>query len=376
MTRRPLFRRPLLTLFFASLSFIITLTVGIVGNDEVQASIFNKPVSAMGGVYFSNVTRIDPEAYSMEGTTLEENVVLGKYGEWSYCQYELPEAPSYEVELSQVTIEENIQPGQVFSVSMTFVNAGNTRLFAQDAGCKGLPVLNVGTQKSQDRESVFGLPETSVTGWAGTNRIMMSEDYVEPNEVFHVDFQSIAPAGDNIYREFFQPVLEGVAWIDEPFGIDIVVGAPSEQMLDDISFVTELTMNAAALSGLERNLEIVLSDQMMYAKFGETTVWSMQISSGAWDTPTPRGSYEVLSKQELRIGQAYPHYRMPYFQLWDYRGYGIHALPYLATDGGTFWTEALSHIGTPVSHGCIRTLPEDAETAYSFTDIGTPVNIR
>lgn len=369
MTRRPLFRRPLLTLFFTSLSLIVTLTVGIVSSDQV-------PVSAVGGVYFSNVTRIDPEAYGLEGTILEENVAIGKYGEWSYCQYELPENPEYQVELSQVTMEENIQPGQVFSVSMSFVNAGNTRLFAHDAGCNGLPVLNVGTQKSQDRASIFGSPESSVTGWTRGNRIMMSEDYVEPNEIFHVDFQSTAPAGDNIYREFFQPVVEGIAWVDEPFGLDVVVGTPSEQNLDDIRFVSDITTNAAALSGLERNLEIVLSEQKMFAKFGDIAVWSMPISSGAVSTPTPRGVYEVLTKQELRIGQAYPHYRMPYFQLWDYRGYGIHALPYLATDGGTFWTEALSHIGIPVSHGCIRTLPEDAETAYQFTDIGTPVNIR
>lgn len=376
MTRRNFIRRPLLSILFASLSLFLALSVGVLNSDQVQASLFNRPISALNGVYFSNITRIDPEAYSMEGGMLEANALIGKYGEWSYCQYELPENPEYKVELGQVIIEENIQEGQVFNVSMSFVNAGNTRLFAQDSDCYGLPIINVGTQKTQDRESIFGKSDYAITGWAGANRIIMTEDYVEPNEVFHVDFQSIAPAGDNVYREFFQPVVEGVAWVDEVFGIDVIVGTPSETMLSDISFVTELTMNAAALSGLERSLEIVLAEQMMYAKFGETAVWGMQISSGAWATPTPRGTYEVLTKQELRIGQAYPHYRMPYFQLWDYRGYGIHALPYLATDGGTFWSEALSHIGIPVSHGCIRTLPEDAETAYLFTEIGTPVKIR
>jgi hypothetical protein len=39
----------------------------------------------------------------------------------------------------------------------------------------------------------------------------MTEDYVEPNEVFHVGFQSIAPEGDNVYREFFQPLIEDQA---------------------------------------------------------------------------------------------------------------------------------------------------------------------
>lgn len=367
--QKNILRRPILTVFFASLTFMVTLMVGILTNQHIQASLFGKPIAALSGVYFANVTRVDPEAYG-EGNNMED-VVLGKYGEWSFCQYDLPEAPEYKVELSKVEVEENIQPGQVFTVSMTFVNAGNTRLFAEDSDCFGLPALNVGTQKAQDRESVFGSSDSAVTGWIRPNRILMVEDYVEPNEVFHVDFQSIAPEGDNIYREFFQPVIEGEAWLDESFGVDITVGAPSDEMKDDISFVTDLSIDAKQLDGLERNLEIDLANQLMYAKFGDLTVWSMQVSSGAWDTPTPRGTYKILTKQELRIGQAYPHYRMPYFQLWDWRGYGIHALPYLATDGGTFWSEALSHIGRPVSHGCIRTLPDDAETVYKFTDIGT-----
>jgi len=372
MSRKKNFlRRPILTMFFASLTFMVTLLVGILTNQSVQASLFNKPITALSGVYFDDVTRIDPEAYG-EGNDMTD-VVLGKYGEWSFCQYDLPENPEYKVELSEVTVDEDIQPGSVFGVSMTFVNAGNTRLFAEDSKCYGLPALNVGTQKSQDRESVFGSSETAVTGWIRPNRVLMTEDYVEPNEVFHVDFQSIAPEGDNIYREYFQPLIEDQAWIGETFGVDITVGNPGEEMKDDISFVTDLSIDAKQLDGLERNLRISLTDQMMYARFGETTVWSMQVSSGAYDHPTPRGTYKILTKQELRIGQASPHYRMPYFQLWDSRGYGIHALPYLATDGGTFWSEALSHIGRPVSHGCIRTLPDDAETMYKFTSIGTPL---
>lgn len=369
MTRKAPLRRPILTVFYASLTFTVTLLVGILSNQHVQASLFNKPITALSGVYIDAHTRIDPEAYSMD--ELDENAVLGKYGEWSFCQYELPETPEYAVTLNQVTTEENIQPGTVFSVSMEFTNDSNTRLFSQDAKCYGMPTLNVGTQKSQDRLSVLGGADTAVTGWAGANRIVMSEDYVEPGDTFHVDFQSIAPSGDNIYREFFQPVIEGQAWIGETFGVDINVGNPTDSMKDNIAYVSEMSLDAAQLEGLERNLEISLADQMMYAKFGDLAVWKMQISSGAWDTPTPKGNYKILTKQELRIGQAYPHYRMPYFQLWDWRGYGIHALPYLANDGGTFWSEALSHIGTPVSHGCIRTLPEDAETVYQFTSIGT-----
>ena len=102
----------------------------------------------------------------------------------------------------------------------------------------------------------------------------------------------------------------------------------------------------------------------------------METSTGAYDTPTPRGNYKILNKQELRIGGAAPHYRMPFWQGWRTDGYGIHGLPYLgANDGGWFWKEAENHIGIPVSHGCIRTPDRDAETLHGFTVIGTPMFI-
>ena len=67
---------------------------------------------------------------------------------------------------------------------------------------------------------------------------------------------------------------------------------------------------------------------------------------------------------------------MLYFQLFTWRGHGLHALPYLMNDGGVFWKEALSDIGKPVSHGCVRQLPEDAITLYNFTSVGTPIWIH
>ena len=270
-------------------------------------------------------------------------------------------------------VQEDIQPGSVFLVDITFKNTGTARLFSADSGCYDKAVLNVGTQKSQDRTSVLGSPEYALAGWLNSSRIKMSDKYSDSEGTFHVQFQSLAPQGDDVYREYFQPVVENVAWIGESFAFDVPIGSPTEDMLSDISFVDEVSIAASQLAELERNLEITLDDQMMYARFGEISVWSLQISSGGYDTPTPTGNYKVLTKQELRIGQKAPHFYMPYFQLWTWQGHGIHALPYLANDGGVFWKEALSDIGIPVSHGCVRSLPEDAVTLYSFTSVGTPI---
>lgn len=374
------FKRPILTIFYSSLTFIVTVSIGVFrGAEAGQASLFNTPAQPLVGIYFEPVNRIDPEAYSIlpaseEG--LDEQTVLGKYGEWSYCDYRAPEAPEYGVDLQEVEVQEDIESGQVFQVDMSFMNNGNVRLFAEDSGCYSGAVLNVGTQKAQDRSSVFGASKYALAGWTAPNRIKMTEPYVDPGDVFNVSFESLAPEGDDIYREYYQPVVEGVAWVGEAFGVDIEVGEVTEAMKNDIQFVDELSIQATALAGLDRNLEIVLAEQMMYARFGELRVWSMQISSGHWETPTPKGNYQILSKQELRVGSKWPHYHMPYFQLWRSDGYGIHALPYLANDGGAFWYEALNHIGIPVSHGCVRTLPEDAVTAYQFTEVGNAVWIH
>lgn len=372
-------KRPILTALLAALVFVGTASGSFFTNEHVQVSLFNKNLDVLQGNVYAPMMRVDPEAYG--AGEMDDNVMLGKYGEWSYCDYVLPENPEYNVDLRYVTINDviyddaNILPGQEFTVDMVFENTGNSRLFARGE-CRDLPEINIGTQAATDRVSLFGDWEHAVSGWSEPTRVSMVEPFVEPGEEMHFTFTSIAPEGDNIYREFFQPVVEYVGWIDEMFILDFEIGEPTESMRDNIQFVIDMALDAAALEGLVRNVEIDLATQTLHAKFGDLKVWSMPSSTGKSSTPTPRGTYTIFQKQELRIGQAAPHYYMPWWQYWDARGYGIHGLPYLANDGGAFWQEADSHLGIPVSHGCVRTLDRDAETLYQFTSIGTKLWIH
>jgi lipoprotein-anchoring transpeptidase ErfK/SrfK len=55
-------------------------------------------------------------------------------------------------------------------------------------------------------------------------------------------------------------------------------------------------------------------------------------------------------------------------------GYGIHGLP--CFNRSCTLVEGASHIGTPVSHGCVR-LPAGGDAyIYSWAPIGTPVVIE
>ena len=126
----------------------------------------------------------------------------------------------------------------------------------------------------------------------------------------------------------------------------------------------------------ERVVDVDISEQKLRLKFGQTVIREYLVSTGTFNTPTPLDRFKILNKQELRIGSAKPHYRMPFWQGFTRGGAGFHSLPYLANDNGVFWEEALSHIGQRVSHGCVRLLPEDAEDFYKLTAVGIKVVVH
>lgn len=128
-----------------------------------------------------------------------------------------------------------------------------------------------------------------------------------------------------------------------------------------------------------KTIRISLRNQMAFLLEYGKVVKSYRISSGAWATPTPRGSFKVYKKQPLRVSSQGVPYRMPnYMAFTPNEAFGMHALPYLgrSPESSWYWQEAVTHIGIPVSHGCIRFLPEEAVEVYEWADVGTKVFIR
>ena len=118
-------------------------------------------------------------------------------------------------------------------------------------------------------------------------------------------------------------------------------------------------------------IEIDLSKQMLYTIEGTNLVGSYRVSTGKWSMPTPSGEYAINSKTERAYSSRYDLY-MPYWMSFIGSEYGIHELPEWA-DGTK---EGQSHLGTPVSHGCVRLGVGDASAVYGWADIGTPVVIH
>lgn len=118
-------------------------------------------------------------------------------------------------------------------------------------------------------------------------------------------------------------------------------------------------------------IEVSLSRQRMYLFEGANFVNSFGVSTGKWSTPTPTGTFSIYNKIEVAHSAAYDLYMPKWNAITADGQYGIHGLPYKGN-----WVEGASHIGTPVSHGCIRLGPGNDSYVYGWAPVGTPVFIH
>lgn len=117
-------------------------------------------------------------------------------------------------------------------------------------------------------------------------------------------------------------------------------------------------------------LDIDLTQQRLCRIENNAIIDCFIISSGKASMPTPTGTRYIDSKEVKRWSNTYGLW-MPYWQSIG-GGYGIHELPIWPSG----YQEGESHLGTPVSHGCVRLGKGSAETVFNWTEVGTPVYIH
>jgi len=116
----------------------------------------------------------------------------------------------------------------------------------------------------------------------------------------------------------------------------------------------------AALPAAEkRQLDIRLATQRFNYFEDDRLVWTGPISAGTPEHPTPKGSYQVQSKNINKRSGSYTNYfdqptPMPYSL--QFRG------PYFVHEGYV--------TGRPESHGCVRLRHEDAKFVYARMKVG------
>jgi len=298
------------------------------------------------------------------------------------CAYETPKNQTFNAQTISVRRKLKIDTNEVFRVTTFVKNAGNMPWFSGKSTCKG-PHVSLGTDKPRDSASMLyanQLDGVVDTNWEGNNRVGMDQLRVDPGYVASFTFFSRSPKNVDVLKENLTPVVEGIKWMDEAkLSFDLMVG-DTGMLPGDVRLRMFYANQSGSVMNIpvdgEKSINVYLDTQKMKIKLGDYVVREFTISSGASSTPTPRGDFNIILKQETRVGGKAPHYIMPNFMMFDNRGYGLHALPSLRGRGDAFWTEAREHIGIPVSHGCVRMLPEESQFAFDFADIGTKIHIE
>ena len=152
----------------------------------------------------------------------------------------------------------------------------------------------------------------------------------------------------------------------------VVIMAQTSTPLQVATPTPNLILATAVPTG-DKRIEVVISEQKMYAYQGDRLIYKFVTSTGA-NNNTPIGSFEILDKIPNPYSYSLGFY-MPDWMGFTWIGNledGIHALPVL-TDGEEIWGNGL---GIADTTGCVVLSAQDAQQLYNWADEGTPLIIR
>ncbi len=122
---------------------------------------------------------------------------------------------------------------------------------------------------------------------------------------------------------------------------------------------------------LTQKIIIDTRQQLLTATLDNIPLATFPVSTGKKGYETPRGLYTINNKVPRAWSKTYGLW-MPYWMSFIGSQYGIHELP--EWPGG--FKEGQNHLGTPVSHGCVRLGIGPAQWLYNWANIGTSVEVQ
>ena len=165
---------------------------------------------------------------------------------------------------------------------------------------------------------------------------------------------------DSSYREIYREHFETLP------------PSPSEWAKDFATRLEQAKRFTKPITAEGKYIDINLAIQVMIPFENGEPLDAYMISSGKRGLDTPKGEYHTRNKTPRAWSKTYGLY-MPYWMALTADGkYGIHELP--EWPGG--YKEGANHLGTPVSHGCVRLGVGPAETVYNWAPVGTLVVVH
>ena len=152
-----------------------------------------------------------------------------------------------------------------------------------------------------------------------------------------------------------------LGWVDNP---NPSGESGAEQIAPEI--VVDYTDTANFL------IDLNLTAQQVTVLYKDVAIKNMVCSGGKPETPTPQGTYTTNQK----IYYAWiPKFAMgAYYWTRFYGPYLFHSVPY--DSAGNMMIEELNKMGSPVSHGCVRLVLEDAKWLYETLPLGIKISIH
>ena len=196
----------------------------------------------------------------------------------------------------------------------------------------------------------------------------MDDSMVYPGQQVDFVFEVKAPTSTGVYREYFTPLVEYITWMeDKSVYWDIEVrdpGKPDEKLA--------LTINGLAL----KYIKIKLGEQKIYAYEEGLLKYNFIISTGKPGMDTPKGKFKIWNKFPTQYSAQYQLFMDNWMAITQNGSYGIHSLPYWKGKAGARVYEDEEHLGTKISHGCIRLGVPESKILYDWAEVGTPVYIE
>jgi lipoprotein-anchoring transpeptidase ErfK/SrfK len=147
---------------------------------------------------------------------------------------------------------------------------------------------------------------------------------------------------------------------------------PTEWDKDPASLLAQAEQYTKPVIATGKYIDVSLKYQVMVIFEDGRALNSYRISSGKRGLETPTGQFKIENKSPRAWSGKYGLFMPNWMAILPSGKVGIHELP--VWPGG--YQEGASHLGIPVSHGCIRLGSEPAKRVYAWAEIGTPVVVH
>lgn len=147
---------------------------------------------------------------------------------------------------------------------------------------------------------------------------------------------------------------------------------PPETKQEPAEILAQARENTKPLFEVGKYIDIGLKNQTMVIFENGISLDSYRISTGKKGMETPKGQFKIENKSPRAWSKKYGLFMPNWMAILPSGEIGIHELP--VWPGG--FQEGASHLGIPVSHGCVRLGPEPAKRVYDWAELGTPVVVH